>query len=505
MTNLTDKLKLGGRATSVAGVSVYAAKTQHGADVSVVRLEDRVEPRATQIFEGIIRHGACGGLEVEQADNEVIVASPSCAGTVAHLPSLGWRLSERLEVFQEIALIVCNFHQRGLHVGALDPAHILLDDDLRPFILGPEIAPSAGPYAAPESAHSGRNDRFSDIFALGRLLHFILKQDTPTTINADPAPLKDLVTFPAGLSRIIRKAVRRSPGMRYASVEAMLEDVAHYGLYEEVGIAHADTKEKNLGGMTYRPPPRVLEAVRRSTLAPPMLSLPTDLRDVQPFKLRQGVRLGLLAGGIISVVTAFVLSYFAGGAAWVRALLGVAAGLVGFAAFNPGMERESSLRVVFATVFASAIFAWNPAPHLAKMAQLAGLHSSDEETRVESFDELSARGVVEYARVDLSGANLRGRRFHFSKMDNAILENADLGGSRFYYARLDGTRMSGAKLHGASFVGTPVENTIDFEKAICDAATALPEGWVCDGKHPKRGHGQTQNHASTAQLGRSSP
>jgi hypothetical protein len=239
--------------------------------------------------------------------------------------------------------------------------------------------------------------------------------------------------------------------MRYANVEAMLEDVKHYGLYDEVGIAHADTKEKNFGGMTCRPPPRVLEAVRRSTFAPAMLQPAIDLERVQPFKLRHDVRMGLLAGGILSVLGAFALSYFAG-----------------------------------------------------EMAEFAGLRSTDRNARVESFDELSKRGVVEYAMVDLSGANLRGRRFHFSKMDNSVLENADLAGSLFYYARLDGTRMAGAKLHGASFVGTPVENAIEFEKAICDPTTALPEGWTRAVGHPRRSLGGTYNQASTAQLGQGS-
>ncbi len=484
MSNLLQRLTIGPEAAKLTGLSVHAAKTHQGTDVTVIRLEDREEHRAARVFEGIIRHGGCGGLEVEQADDEVVIASPSCAGTIAHLPSLGWRLSERLEVFKEVARIVENFHREGLCVGPLDPAFILLDDELLPFILGPRVVPSANPYAAPETAMSRKVDARSDIYSLGRLLHFVMLQDEPPALAGDPAPLDDLITFPAGLSRIVRKAVLRNPAQRYPTIPALLADLEQYGRYDQVGVAHTTTVEQNFGGMSYRPP-RPVETVRPSTKRPLLGAPPAfEMPKVQPFKLRQGVRATLLFAGVLSVVGAFVVNYLAGDATWVRVLLSLAAGLVGFSLFSPGMDKEPTVRALFATFFALATFVLNPTPQLAKLAEMAGLHSQSQEERVGSFKSLSNRGVVEFAGIDLSGADLSNKLLYFAKLEGASLENANLSGTQFMGARLDGARFAGANLSGASFVASPVDYAVDFDQAICDEETKFPEGWACAEGHP---------------------
>ena len=211
-----------------------------------------------------------------------------------------------------------------------------------------------------------------------------------------------------------------------------------------------------------------------------------NLQDIQPFKLAQTTRLLLLAGGAVSILGALAINYWAGDALWVRLALSVAAGLVGFAIFNPGIDKESVVRVIFATFFASFVFMANPTPYLAKLAERAGLYSGDKDRRVEAFESLSERGFIEYSGVDLSETNLAERQFYFARFDNASLEGADLTKAQFFNTSVDGTKFTGAKLNGASFQQTSVDNAVGFDQAICDDETRLPEGWFCDGSSPKR-------------------
>lgn len=92
-------------------------------------------------------------------------------------------------------------------------------------------------YAAPEqlSGECEHLERRSDIYSLGRLLHFfLLEQDPPILIERVP-PLEELNTYPEGLVKIIRRCTHRDLPMRYASVDELIDDLGRYEETEQVG------------------------------------------------------------------------------------------------------------------------------------------------------------------------------------------------------------------------------------------------------------------------------
>ena len=167
-------------------------------------------------------------------------------------------------------------------------------------------------------------------------------------------------------------------------------------------------------------------------------------------------------------------------------LLTLAAGIVGFAAFVPGIDRESMLRTIFAVFFATATWMSNPTTYLAELAELAGLNSDDRDQRVKSVKSLAERGTVDYEGVDLTGADLRHQGFSFATLDRASLQNADLSGAQFLNTSLRGTLFHGTKLEGAIFMQSSVDRALGFERATCDEASRLPAGWSCIDGHPNR-------------------
>ena len=484
------QLELGSTTCELPGITVQSAKTPSEKHVTVIRLAADAGPDQRSAFARIAKLGAVGGLTVQHAERQLILATPSPSGTMAHLPSLGWRLQQRLEVFWQVVEHVHRYHQQGFAVGPLDPEHIPLDDDLAPFLLGPRVSPLISPFAAPETVSESRIDVASDIYSLGRLLHFVISQNTPGDPGTDPPRLDDLMTYPAGLSRIIRKATMRSAVSRYGSVKAFADDLTKYGDYGEVGIAHPDVEEENLGGTSYRPPaplgaPRPKKKPKEEELELAILK-PGALEKLDPFRLKPAVRLGFLIGGLVTILTTITIAYFVGDQFWNRILMSVAAAVTGFSMFRAGMERESALRAIFAVFFGTAIFMTHPSPRLAKLAEQAGLRAADVETRVANFRSLRERGEFRFAGLDLSGADLSKEQFYFVMLDQVRLNGANLAGAEFLNVQFAGTDFDGANLQGTWFVGTSAEGASNFERAICDTETTLPDGWLCKNKRPQK-------------------
>ena len=473
------------------GLAVYNGRTSDGDDVLVVHLGDEPPPGSKAAFERMREHGSHGGLLIDRSDDQTIVAKPPGMGTFAHLPALNWPLQKRLEAFKKVVSLVEAFHAQEIAVGSLHPDFILLDDDLSPVLLGPRFAPYDEIYGAPESRYSTSIQLRADIYSLGRLLHFVLVGEDPAELFVDPAELLDLISYPAGLSRTIRKGIRLRPEDRYASVTGFARDLDRYGRYDEVGLAHPNVEEENLGGLSFRPPPQTVEPSKErtgdSTVIDQIADATEKLQEIKPFRLRQSTRAILLVLGLLSVAAAFAVNYARGDTEWIRGALCAAAGLVGFALFNPGIEGEQRLRTLFAIFAAAAMWASNAPVFVEYLADRAGLKAPDPQTRVESLkSQMNDHGETRFQGVDLSGAELKNQMFFVADMQDAILEGANLTEATFFGANLDGVRFRGAKLHGAKFTKSPVDGALGFEEAECDEFTELPKGWSCPEGHPRK-------------------
>lgn len=481
------QLELGSKTCELPGITVQSAKTPSDKHVTVIMLASDAGPDQQSAFARIAKLGSVGGLTVQHAERQLILATPSPSGTMAHMPTLGWKLKERLEVFWQVLEHVHRYHQQGFAVGPLDPHHIPLNDELKPFLLGPRVSPLMGPFAAPETASEGRIDVSSDIFTLGKLLHFTVTQEIPADAPQDPARLDELMTFPAGLSRIIRKATMRAAVSRYGSVKALADDLTKYGRYEEVGLSHPDVTEQNLGGTSYRPPAPLGQAPKkRKEEGESPVFQPNALKKLDPFRLKPAVRFAILGLGLLVALASIALAYTLGDTTWNRILMAIGAGAVGFAAFNPGMERESVLRTIFAVFFGTAVFMGNPSPWLAKSAEQAGLRSGDMNTRLENFRALKARGEFRFSGLDLSNADLSGEQFYFVVFDQVSFRGSNLSKAEFLNVQLTGVDFTGANLAGTWFVGSPTTGVVGFDRATCSTESRLPDGWLCQNQRPMK-------------------
>lgn len=483
-------------------LAVCSARTLAGEDVVVVHLDDEPPAGSRAAFDAMVEHGRYGGLVIDRSDHRTLVAGPPAVGTLTYLPALAWPLDRRLEAFRKIVSFVEAFHEAGLFVGTLNPDFILLDEDLSPVLLGPAFAIYDERYSAPELRRSQQDaTAHADVYSLGRLLHFVLTGESPGEIVGDPAELLDLVSFPAGLSRTIRKAVRFDPSDRYESVAAFAFDVDRYGRYREVGLAHPEVKEENFGGLSYRPPAQNKKSVKKPTDDATVIDQLADatgrIQEIKPFRLRQSTRAVLLVLGLLSLGAAFAITYIRGDAEWVRIALCGAAGLVGFALFNPGMEGEQRLRTLFAIFLASAMWASDAPAYVDRLANRAGLKALDPSIRVESLkSQIEKHGETRFKGVDLTGADLKDQVFLVADMENAILERADLSGATFLGVSLKGARFRGAILHGTMFTKSNVEGAVGLEEAECDELTQFPAGWRCVDGAPNRQSDSTTRPAS---------
>lgn len=161
-------------------------------------------------------------------------------GTLEHIERRGWTLATKLSVFAEICRAVDFAHQAGIIHRDIKPANVLMDSGGSPVLVDYDIADirfvthvveegglGTPVFAAPEQLDGSRAaDRRSDVYSLGRLLHYMLLERAPrVSFEKDPR-LANLRSFPAALVAIVRQATQFDPLLRYPSVQVLLADLA---------------------------------------------------------------------------------------------------------------------------------------------------------------------------------------------------------------------------------------------------------------------------------------
>lgn len=158
---------------------------------------------------------------------------------------------------QKLASAVQYAHQRGILHRDLKPANVLIDElgepRLTDFGLAKRLDSSleltlshhilgSPPFMSPEqvSARHGAVDRASDVYSLGAILYFLLTGRPPfagatleqtllQVSESTPAPLRqDHLALPLDLETICLKCLEKDPARRYASAQALEEDLARF-------------------------------------------------------------------------------------------------------------------------------------------------------------------------------------------------------------------------------------------------------------------------------------
>lgn len=162
-------------------------------------------------------------------------------GTLEQIERRGWSLSTKLSVFARVCEAVDFAHGVGIIHRDIKPANILLGPDGSPVLVDYDIADirfvtqlsvahgglGTPIFAAPEQLEDAEYaDERSDIYSLGRLLHYLLLEGSPGyQIERDPT-LANLHRCPAALVAIVRRATQWDPRRRFPSVRALLGELA---------------------------------------------------------------------------------------------------------------------------------------------------------------------------------------------------------------------------------------------------------------------------------------
>ncbi|MBT8482022.1 MAG: hypothetical protein HKN97_03065 [Myxococcales bacterium] len=235
------------------GIVVHEGLDREDREVSVIVRQAVTTDGQKANFENIPHYAEASGIQIIKEEPYVLLATPAPKGVFRDLPWGSWRLDERLRHFREVALIVARFHATDVPVGTLSPQFIAVDDALRPFLLGPRIAPRSGPYVAPETASERVLNTRSDIYSLGRLLYFVVAGEAPPREARNIPKLEELGSHPAGIVRIIRKATCHEPDARYQFVDELLADLDRYREHLSVGMEHPEVEDRNTGVLSVAP------------------------------------------------------------------------------------------------------------------------------------------------------------------------------------------------------------------------------------------------------------
>lgn len=181
-------------------------------------------------------------LEVA-ADSLAFVMPLFPEGTLENVARRGWSIDTKIEVFLQVCQAAHFAHRVGVVHRDIKPANVLLDESRRPVLVDYDIADisfvtelsiaegglGTPVFAAPEQLESAElADERSDVYSLGRLLHYLLIERSPGyQIERDPT-LQNLRGHHPALIAAIRRATQWEPKRRHASVRQLITDVERY-------------------------------------------------------------------------------------------------------------------------------------------------------------------------------------------------------------------------------------------------------------------------------------
>lgn len=183
-----------------------------------------------------------------------LVEGPSLAALVGHVPLPARRAAQYVNA---IAKAVHYAHENGILHRDLKPSNVLIDADNQPRITdfglakrleGASSLTVSGPligspnFMPPEqaSAKHGRVGRRSDVYGLGGILYHLLTARPPFQADSVEAVVSQLLTadpvyprllnhsVPRDLETICLKCLEKEPGRRYATAEALAEELDRF-------------------------------------------------------------------------------------------------------------------------------------------------------------------------------------------------------------------------------------------------------------------------------------
>lgn len=179
-------------------------------------------------------------------------------GTLSdHVQSLCRDLASVVRIVQCLALAIHHAHERGVLHRDIKPSNVLIDEEGRVYVTDFGLAKlihasgdlthtgelmGTPAWISPEQAagHAGAATIFSDVYGIGAVLYYLLtgcppfEGNSPVDVLArvrESAPRPPLLLNPkigSDLNMICQKAMDRDPARRYASADALHQDLERF-------------------------------------------------------------------------------------------------------------------------------------------------------------------------------------------------------------------------------------------------------------------------------------
>lgn len=462
-----------------------------------------------------------GMLEIGAVDPLAAAYVGACAplGTMLDLPVLDWDAEQQLDFAWHICAVLQRMHGAGIIHGFLRPENVLLDEALQPVLANTQAIDIAAEceendeagrqyrdFAAPEVRAGSEPDERSDVYSVGRLLHFALIGGAPHEPDEELPRLDSLAKAPPGLTRIVRKCTAFDPDRRYANVAALRLDLDRYRQDKPTGLRHPEIDD--LARFSGRPPRDGAEA---AASPPPRISLKPRKRverqrasrrpspDGAAPNGRPSARAeprspswGPATRGVVAAVGALLLTgaviqaYRSGSSSlllFATSLVGAV--LLGLAPPAYGTNRALS-RTLNVLLCLAAVWLLDPVAVAADASpRYEGLTAAQVAERVKTLQELRAAGEVEFLSLDLAGADLQKLDLSGTVLDGSSLRDADCRGTDLSGASLLNVDVTNANFAGAELDGINATFLKGWSLARCDDSTTMPTGWRCAKGSPR--------------------
>lgn len=194
-------------------------------------------------------------------------------GTLADRRAAPWPPRRAAALLVDVARAMHHAHQRGLLHRDLKPSNVLLDGAGAPHVadfgIAKRLDEAAGTvatrtlagspaYMAPEQVEGGELTVTTDVWALGCILYELLGDQRAfpaetvgetlrRVVAADPVPLRAVRRdVPRDLATIVHACLRKQPARRYASADALADDLDRWLAHEPIAARRTGIVERLL-------------------------------------------------------------------------------------------------------------------------------------------------------------------------------------------------------------------------------------------------------------------
>jgi hypothetical protein len=162
-------------------------------------------------------------------------------GDLTKLPNLGWSPKKKQEAFLAVCEALRFSHHHGIVHRDVKPANVVLsrsgnavltDFDIADLTFASTLSVASASlgsphFAAPEQLVDSRvaSDPTADIFSLGKLLYFLISENSPPLGSRNPADISANAIADADVRRVIATCTRHDAKRRYQSIAELLAEL----------------------------------------------------------------------------------------------------------------------------------------------------------------------------------------------------------------------------------------------------------------------------------------